>query len=294
METLKTKSYTSPMKIRLTQSLSVLASLPLISSFAPAASAFKVYETCSTATAKARCDEAGVEPEPVRWWRRSLIFTLGKVEPGEFALTEMRGLVEAAMAAWTGSSCAGSSYANGAVPPITYSGESDATKSTIPVSTTADPDNVFVFIRSASEWQRLGNQGSWIAITKFYHDELTGEIVDADMEINDGGYQFSIDGSPEANEVDFLSMLTHEAGHFYGMDHSADSTATMYATYSQGAAATETRSLAADDVEGICSLYTNVPEHKAPVTNTGKGGGCTTGGLESLSLLGLLALRRRR
>ncbi len=281
--------------MRLTYCLPVIASLPLLgASLAPAAKAFKVYETCATPQAKARCEENGIEPEPVRWWRRSLTFTLGKIEPGEFALSEMQGLVEAAMGAWTQASCAGSNFAAGSVPPITYAGESDATKSTIPVSTSADPDNVFVFIRSASEWQRLGNQGSWIAITKFYHDEFTGEIVDADMEINDGGYKFSIDGTPDQGEVDFLSMLTHEAGHFYGMDHSADATATMYATYSQGAAATESRTLAPDDIDGVCSLYTNVPERKPPVTDSGKGGGCTTGALGGLSLLGLLALRRRR
>jgi hypothetical protein len=278
----------------------LLATLPLASSLLVApAHAYKVYETCSTPAAAARCAEAGVEPEPVRWWRRELIFTLAKVEPGEFALSEMKGLVESAMGAWTGPACAGTESTTGFVPPITYGGESDATKSTIPVSTTADPDNVFVFIRSTSEWQRLGNQGTWIAITKFYHDELTGEIVDADMEINDGTFKFSIDGSPEANEVDFLSMLTHEAGHFYGMDHSDDATATMYATYSQGASATETRTLAQDDVEGICSLYTDAPLHRDPTTGGGNSkGGCSGGGLEGLgfglvALLGLRSARRR-
>src|ERR1019366_8185381 len=51
-------------------------------------------------------------------------------------------------------------------------------------------------------------------------------------------------------EYDLGSILTHEAGHFLGLAHTADTSAVMYASYSPGATV-----LTPDDVAGICSIY---------------------------------------
>ncbi len=237
----------------------------------------------------AKC-EAGDEdfcPQPLRWWRRETAFSLAQITPGEFALSEVRALVETSFDAWIDADCASTPSPNGLVPVVTFAGTSDATRATPPATAKAEPDNVVVFIRSSSEWTRSGNSASWIAITKIAHDQTSGEIVDADIEINDGGYTFSLDGTPTQGEVDFLSMLIHEVGHFYGLDHSLINTATMFATYSQVAGdVTDARTLDADDVTGVCALYTNVPERGS---EDGDGGGGCNGGPVS-GLLGLLAL----
>jgi hypothetical protein len=52
---------------------------------------------------------------------------------------------------------------------------------------------------------------------------------------------------------DYLSIMTHEAGHFLGLAHSADEDATMFARYLPGR--TKMRDLMRDDVEGICAVY---------------------------------------
>lgn len=276
----------------LLSALTALASTPLLSG---SAHAYTLYLTDGD---PARCSagETNYCPQPLRWWRRDTIFTLAQVSPGEFELGLVRGLVETSFDAWMDADCAASASPNGLIPTVTYGGTSNATTSTPPLTARSEPDNVIVFIRSSSEWTRRGNQPTWIAITKIAHDQTTGEIVDADIEINDGGYKFSIDDSPEAGEVDFLSMLVHELGHFYGLDHSLVATATMFATYSQSAAnATDARTLDPDDVEGVCKLYTDVPER---ISNEKKSG-CQSGGLGGglgllMFVLSALVIARRR
>ncbi|MBK9265065.1 MAG: matrixin family metalloprotease [Polyangiaceae bacterium] len=90
-----------------------------------------------------------------------------------------------------------------------------------------------------------------IALTTVTYDTRTGEIYDADMELNTAEFGFSTsDGDVQ---TDLLSVLTHEAGHFLGLTHSLDSSATMWANYTTGNLGP--RTLAVDDIAGICSVY---------------------------------------
>jgi hypothetical protein len=59
---------------------------------------------------------------------------------------------------------------------------------------------------------------------------------------------------------DLQSIVTHEAGHFLGMSHSADPLATMRRDYTAGS--DSFRDLAPDDVAGICAIYP--PDQPAP------------------------------
>jgi hypothetical protein len=77
-----------------------------------------------------------------------------------------------------------------------------------------------------------------------------GEIWDADIELNAFEFSFSVDGVSAGEDLD--SVLTHEVGHWLGLDHSRDSSATMFAKYGGG---TGPRTLAADDQAGICEIY---------------------------------------
>jgi hypothetical protein len=207
---------------------------------------------------------------PLRWWQRpSMTFTLSTVEPEEISAASIEGLIAGALDTWISTPC-------GLVPEVVFGGVKDEPRATTPTSLRSQPDNLIVFIRSASEWSRTGNSPTWIAITKIAHDPDSGEVIDADIEINDGGYVFSYDDTTAANEVDVLSMITHELGHFYGLDHSTDPKATMYATYATTPEdAREARSLAQDDIDGICALYTDVPIHRDPSSDdeTCAGGG---------------------
>jgi hypothetical protein len=90
-----------------------------------------------------------------------------------------------------------------------------------------------------------------LALTTLTVDTRDGTILDADMEVNSLGFNFSVGDSNINN--DLLSVLTHESGHFLGLDHSDVDGSTMYPGYSSRE--TTQRSLDQDDIDGICEIY---------------------------------------
>ena len=174
-----------------------------------------------------------------------------------------------------------------------------------------------------------------IALTTVSYDDTRGEIVDADIELNawagagpsPPGYAFTCVDPPAPTcgapgdagciAIDVQNTVTHEAGHVFGLAHTqADlycdplgTTATMCASASIGE--TAKRTLAPDDVAGICAIYPYVYptarptsvcfgsgqiEPRAPSACTQESGcGCGTAGADGwLGLAALLLWRRRR
>ncbi len=110
-----------------------------------------------------------------------------------------------------------------------------------------------------------------LAMTVNYYTVSTGVIAGTDMAINDA-IDWSDDplSKPSCSGGGFYSLeavITHEAGHFYGLDHSfctdvgASFTpaiaATMYPFYFDNDYWTDMVSLAQDDMAGVVSLYHN-------------------------------------
>jgi len=92
-----------------------------------------------------------------------------------------------------------------------------------------------------------------LALTTVTYNMDTGEIYDADMEINTFSQTLSVAATVPSGGFDFESIVTHETGHFLGMAHSDDEHATMYAHYTQGDEVM--RNLTVDDIAGLCSIY---------------------------------------
>ena len=90
-----------------------------------------------------------------------------------------------------------------------------------------------------------------LALTTVTYVLDTGVIRDADMEINTTDVTFTFDDVDP--QYDFLSIVTHEAGHFLGLAHTSVEGATMVLNYEKGT--TDLRSLDPDDVGGICAVY---------------------------------------
>jgi hypothetical protein len=59
---------------------------------------------------------------------------------------------------------------------------------------------------------------------------------------------------PGADEYDLLGIVIHELGHFYGLDHTDVTAATMYGTFPPSGDVSW-QSLEADDLQGMTSLY---------------------------------------
>jgi hypothetical protein len=110
--------------------------------------------------------------------------------------------------------------------------------------------HVIVFRDSGWAHHDLSNT---LALTTVTYDTETGEIYDADMEINTTTQPLSTSATVPSGGYDFESIVTHETGHFLGMAHSTDTHATMYAHYTPGDEVM--RNLTEDDVAGICDIY---------------------------------------
>ena len=103
------------------------------------------------------------------------------------------------------------------------------------------------------------------AVTIVRYNTSTGEILDADMMINDQLATRQFAGGPYANcpdsgcpagnpgEADLASIVTHEAGHFIGIGHSEVDDATMFASAAR--TSIEKRTLDPDDIEAVCDIY---------------------------------------
>ncbi len=107
-----------------------------------------------------------------------------------------------------------------------------------------------------------------LALTTVTFNPNTGEIYDADMEINTHGQNITLVEPVPPGASDFASIVTHEAGHFLGLAHSGVRNATMYASYTPSS--TAMRELTSDDVAGICVVYR--PDGARPVTDAGETG----------------------
>jgi hypothetical protein len=110
--------------------------------------------------------------------------------------------------------------------------------------------NLLVFRDKVWPYEGTANT---LALTTLTFNVESGEIYDADMEINAVKGEVTISTSDTNVAVDLLSVLTHEAGHFIGIAHSSSPTATMFATYTPGTL--DLRSLEQDDVNAVCSIY---------------------------------------
>jgi hypothetical protein len=161
------------------------------------------------------------------------------------------------MRVWSMLDCSGETsafeFADGGVNTSAVVGHS--------ASDPAANENLIAWI--AEEWNY---SPSIVALTSLTYDTQTGEIVDADIEINDARFDFSMSG--EMDRMDILNTVVHETGHFLGLDHSLEPEATMFASAPAGERTK--RTLHQDDIEGFCAMYgADSPDYyRRPVTPT--------------------------
>lgn len=115
-----------------------------------------------------------------------------------------------------------------------------------------------------------------IALTTINLNLTTGEILDADLELNSKDFQFVTSGPTGGIKADLVSVVTHEVGHFLGLDHSEFKDATMYGYYNP--TRSDIAALHPDDMQGICAAYGASDEKlDCPSLPSVEGAQCTGG-----------------
>ncbi|MBM4381351.1 MAG: matrixin family metalloprotease, partial [Deltaproteobacteria bacterium] len=100
-----------------------------------------------------------------------------------------------------------------------------------------------------------------IGLTTTTYDRKTGQIYDADMELNAANFKMTTaDAPPCAAGIlnncvssDIQNTVTHEVGHLLGLDHAPDPQSTMFASAPTGE--TSKRSLDDDSRAFVCEVY---------------------------------------
>src|SRR3954463_13875657 len=137
--------------------------------------------------------------------------------------------MKAGMNAWSTQAHSGFRYTYGG-------GVSDKT-------TGYDNKNVLMF-RNASSGSALATTYSWWS---------GSTLVDSDIVVWDEAFRFFTGTSGCSNGAYLEDVLTHELGHALGLNHSTDTAATMYPSYTL--CSTGMRTLGADDIAAAQSLY---------------------------------------
>jgi len=116
--------------------------------------------------------------------------------------------------------------------------------------------NTIIFVQ---DWEERELPPDAFGLTLVWHNPESGEIYDADMQINETlGTLAVCRGSCARGEVDLQNVITHEAGHFLGLGHSTVSSATMASRATVGEV--KKRDLDPDDIAGLCAIYRDYAE----------------------------------
>jgi len=187
-------------------------------------------------------------------------------------LNEIEDSVNAAFETWETAACPG-----GSTPNLVFKPSMQPSSCKRPEFNTVGNVNTIAFLDPWEDPCRdqddLPYDPRAFAVTIVWHNTTTGEILDADMMINDlrfvpggsagGPYADCPDTGCVGADADLRGIVTHEAGHFIGIGHcnpidkdDPDDpcvVATMFSMAERNAV--EKRSLAPDDIDAVCDIY---------------------------------------
>lgn len=245
------------------------------------------------------CSRTGLNSGPSVAWSTKMVSWVA--HPSVFSAydaNQARADVLAAFEAWSSTGCSDLQ--------LVFAGEQD-----VQAGFRDGAVNTNAVVLLAASWPY---QAGAIAVTTTTYDTQTGQLIDADIEINGEDFTFiRADAScdPETRVMDLRNTLTHEAGHFIGLEHPPSTSTydqtTMFA--SAPPCETQKQTLAQDDVDGVCFIYPTgestqpcfeIDSPSFGVVDSGDGfGGCRAAGPKSVGLwllllgsLGFLRCRR--
>lgn len=187
--------------------------------------------------------------KPLYWKNACTGYSIQNLASRQVSFNDASEQISRAFSRWTGKSCT-NEMAPGSRVSIDVRDVGPVTCTQVQYNKDQGNANIIMFRDDA--WPH-NDPNNTLALTTVTYSPDTGEIYDADMEINTFGAKVTLADPVPTDGYDFASIVTHEAGHFLGLAHSGDEHATMFAQYQPGS--TTKRELAPDDVLGICAAY---------------------------------------
>ncbi len=135
-----------------------------------------------------------------------------------------------------------------------------------------DGINRIYWVEGPNDWEDASP--ATIALTFTFYRTTDLKVTDADMRMNGTHWSFTTAtaevGTGTPAKVDVETVVLHEIGHFFGLDHSRDESAAMYSSNNKPVF----RTPALDDIQGICTLYPNGQSLPSPDPTEGVGSSC--------------------
>lgn len=205
------------------------------------------------------CDDSG---QPLYWSTKCVGYSLQRDASSQVDLATARGIAQKSFDAWKSVECP--------ADPVACTGTFDKGHPSIsaqdlgPVSCDCAEyngkvgnANVIMFLDRGwveCDGTPKDDPDTTLALTTVTFNTDTGEIYDADMEINSANNSITTVDSGRVI-YDLQSIMTHESGHFLGLAHTQPQhvNSTMYARYEKGKIFM--RQPTQDDACGICMAY---------------------------------------
>ena len=227
---------------------------------------------------------------PLYWPQREVEVEIASATSMDVGTVDLSAAAQRSLASW--------SLAGGCTDMVlAFGGETESTRTSLGGGT-YDGANRVVFRESG--WPDPPGPGT-LAITTLYYRRSTGEILDADIDVNAVDHSWAIVAGPDAVNDDVENTLTHELGHLLGFAHSPEVGATMFASAEAGE--TSKRDLDADDLAAVCETYPvdgPTPGFQRPALTSGcsaghsPSAGHARGAGPGLAMLGLALVAWRR
>jgi hypothetical protein len=221
-------------------------------------------------------DTCATEGKPLEWRRSCISVSVLERRSTRIEFDRVRNVVDDSFATWMDVSCGGRQVGLDVRQTIQLA------ECEVPEYNPRGPNaNTIVFVE---DWAGDDLPSDAFGLTLVWHSPEDGEIFDADMQINETLGELGICGGVcSAGQVDMQNVITHEAGHFFGLGHSDVRDATMSARASVGEVSK--RDLHQDDRDGLCAIYGQNPpamcEERDHVPDNGFSPACFAGVEES-------------